>query len=85
MQAVDRRTFLRSATAAAGGAGALGGAGISRAFAQGAPVKLKFGTDLPATGAFQAALAKTSFYKDTKAKLGEEGWIILQKYAGNIG
>jgi tripartite ATP-independent transporter DctP family solute receptor len=35
--------------------------------------------------AFQAALAKTSFYKDAKAKFGEEGWSLLQKYAGNIG
>ena len=35
--------------------------------------------------AFQAALAKTSFYKDAKAKFGDEGWTLLQKYAGNIG
>jgi TRAP-type C4-dicarboxylate transport system substrate-binding protein len=35
--------------------------------------------------AFQQALAKTSFYKDAKAKFGEEAWSILQKYAGNIG
>ena len=35
--------------------------------------------------AFQAALAKTSFYKDAKAKFGEEAWTLLQKYAGNIG
>ncbi|HLX14199.1 MAG TPA: TRAP transporter substrate-binding protein [Bradyrhizobium sp.] len=35
--------------------------------------------------AFQAALAKTSFYKDAKAKFGDDGWSLLQKYAGNIG
>ena len=44
---------------------------------------LTFNTTDPA--AFQAALAKTSFYKDAKAKFGEEGWNILQRYAGNIG
>lgn len=49
MQAVDRRTFLRTATAAAGLAGLVGGRRISRAFAQGTPVNLKFGNDLPAT------------------------------------
>ena len=35
--------------------------------------------------AFQAALAKTSFYKDAKTKFGDEAWTLLQKYAGNIG
>jgi len=35
--------------------------------------------------AFQAALAKTTFYKDAKAKFGDEAWALLQKYAGNIG
>jgi TRAP-type transport system periplasmic protein len=35
--------------------------------------------------AFQSALAKTSFYKDAKAKFGDEAWALLQKYAGNIG
>ncbi|WP_029085555.1 TRAP transporter substrate-binding protein [Bradyrhizobium sp. th.b2] len=35
--------------------------------------------------AFQAVLAKTSFYKDAKAKFGDEAWALLQKYAGNIG
>jgi tripartite ATP-independent transporter DctP family solute receptor len=34
---------------------------------------------------FQAALAKTSFYKDAKAKFGDDAWALLQKYAGNIG
>ena len=34
---------------------------------------------------FQAALAKTSFYKDAKAKFGDGAWALLQKYAGNIG
>jgi tripartite ATP-independent transporter DctP family solute receptor len=35
--------------------------------------------------AFQQALAKTTFYKDWKAKFGDEAWSLLQKYAGNIG
>src|SRR6516162_9017556 len=35
--------------------------------------------------AFQAALAKTSFYKDAKTKFGNDAWTLLQKYAGNIG
>jgi TRAP-type transport system periplasmic protein len=35
--------------------------------------------------AFQASLAKTSFYKDAKAKFGDEAWTLLQKYAGNVG
>ena len=35
--------------------------------------------------AFQAALSKTSFYKDAKAKFGDEAWALLQKHAGNIG
>ena len=35
--------------------------------------------------AFQAALAKTTFYKDSKTKFGDEAWSLLQKYAGNIG
>jgi TRAP-type C4-dicarboxylate transport system substrate-binding protein len=34
---------------------------------------------------FQAALAKTPFYKNAKAKFGDEAWALLQKYAGNIG
>ena len=34
---------------------------------------------------FQSALAKTSFFKDAKAKFGDEAWTLLQKYAGNIG
>jgi TRAP-type transport system periplasmic protein len=36
-------------------------------------------------GAFQSALAKTSFYKDAKTKFGDEAWSLLQKYAGTIG
>lgn len=44
---------------------------------------LTFNTTQPE--AFQAALAKTSFYKDAKAKFGEQAWALLQKYAGNIG
>jgi TRAP-type C4-dicarboxylate transport system substrate-binding protein len=35
--------------------------------------------------AFQVSLAKTSFYKDAKAKFGDQAWSLLQKYAGNIG
>src|SRR5215204_3661711 len=35
--------------------------------------------------AFQQALAKTTFYKDWKAKFGDEAWSLLQKYAGAIG
>ena len=34
---------------------------------------------------FQQALVKTAFYKNAKAKFGDEGWSLLQKYAGNIG
>jgi TRAP-type transport system periplasmic protein len=44
---------------------------------------LTFNTTQP--DAFQAALGKTSFYKDAKAKFGDEAWALLQKYAGNIG
>ncbi len=36
-------------------------------------------------GAFQQALAKTAFYKDARAKFGEEAWGLLQKYAGSVG
>ena len=36
-------------------------------------------------GAFQQALAKTTFYKDWKVKFGDEAWGLLQKYAGNLG
>lgn len=36
-------------------------------------------------GAFQQALAKTSFYKDWRGKFGDEAWALLQKYAGDIG
>jgi TRAP-type transport system periplasmic protein len=34
---------------------------------------------------FQQALAKTNFYKNAKAKFGDEAWGLLQKYAGNFG
>src|ERR1700722_5711773 len=34
---------------------------------------------------FQTALAKTSFYRDAKAKFGDEAWTLLQRYAGSIG
>lgn len=35
--------------------------------------------------AFRAALAKTSFYGDWKAKYGEQGWSLLEKYSGKLG
>lgn len=35
--------------------------------------------------AFQQALAKTSFFKDARAKFGDEAWNLLQKYAGPVG
>jgi tripartite ATP-independent transporter DctP family solute receptor len=50
-------------------------------------------TDLTAKGiqffevdreAFRQALAKTSFYKDWKAKYGEEAWSQLEKYSGKL-
>lgn len=44
---------------------------------------LTFNTTKPED--FQAVLAKTSFYKDAKAKFGDQAWSLLQKYAGNIG
>ena len=34
--------------------------------------------------AFQAALRKTSFYTDWKAKFGEEGWAALQAVSGQL-
>jgi tripartite ATP-independent transporter DctP family solute receptor len=34
---------------------------------------------------FRAALAKTSFYGDWKAKYGQEGWSLLEKYVGKLG
>jgi TRAP-type C4-dicarboxylate transport system substrate-binding protein len=34
---------------------------------------------------FRETLSKTSFYKDAKAKFGEEGWAALQKYSGAVG
>lgn len=34
---------------------------------------------------FQAALKKTTFYKDAKTKFGDEAWTLLQKYTGDIG
>jgi TRAP-type transport system periplasmic protein len=44
---------------------------------------LAFNTTDPA--AFRQALTKTSFYKDWKAKFGDEAWSLLEKYAGAIG
>ncbi|HJV25182.1 MAG TPA: TRAP transporter substrate-binding protein [Aromatoleum sp.] len=35
--------------------------------------------------AFRAALAKTSFYGDWKAKYGDQAWSLLEKYAGKLG
>ena len=34
--------------------------------------------------AFQAALRKTSFYTDWKAKFGDEGWAALQAVSGQL-
>ena len=34
--------------------------------------------------AFQAALRKTSFYSDWKAKFGDEGWSALQAVSGQL-
>ncbi|WP_238123658.1 MULTISPECIES: TRAP transporter substrate-binding protein [unclassified Xanthobacter] len=34
---------------------------------------------------FQQALAKTSFYKEARAKFGDEAWNLLQKFAGPVG
>ena len=39
----------------------------------------------PDAAAFQAALKKTDFYKKARAKLGDDSWALLQKYAGDIG
>jgi len=39
----------------------------------------------PDLAPFKAALAKTDFYKRARAKFGDEGWTLLQKYAGDIG
>ena len=39
----------------------------------------------PDLAAFKAALNKTDFYKKARAKFGDEGWALLQKYAGEIG
>lgn len=36
-------------------------------------------------GAFRDALKKTTFYKDWRAKFGEEGWAALQKAVGELG
>jgi tripartite ATP-independent transporter DctP family solute receptor len=34
--------------------------------------------------AFRAALSKTSFYADWKAKYGSEAWALLEKYVGKL-
>ena len=36
------------------------------------------------TTAFRAVLGKTSFYRDWKAKYGDEAWSILEKTAGKL-
>ena len=33
---------------------------------------------------FRQALSKTSFYKDWKAKYGEEAWSHLEKFSGKL-
>ena len=35
--------------------------------------------------AFRAALSKTSFYGDWKAKYGDQAWSLLEKYSGKLG
>jgi len=35
--------------------------------------------------AFRSALAKTSFYKDWRAKFGEKGWTLLEQAVGKLG
>jgi len=49
MTKFDRRTFLKTTVGAAAAASAGSQLGSSAAWAQGAPLKLKFGNDLPAT------------------------------------
>jgi TRAP-type transport system periplasmic protein len=39
----------------------------------------------PDKKAFKNALAKTSFYKDLRAKFGEEAWKLLQDSTGSLG
>lgn len=39
----------------------------------------------PDKKAFKAALAKTSFYKDLRAKFGDEAWKLLQDSVGSLG
>jgi hypothetical protein len=34
--------------------------------------------------AFRDALRKTSFYGDWKAKYGDQGWNLLEKYVGKL-
>lgn len=38
----------------------------------------------PDRAAFRAALKKTSFYADWKAKYGNEAWALLEKYVGKL-
>lgn len=33
---------------------------------------------------FRAALRKTGFYRDWRAKFGDEGWTLLEKYVGSL-
>jgi TRAP-type C4-dicarboxylate transport system substrate-binding protein len=39
----------------------------------------------PDKKAFKAALAKGTFYKDLRAKFGDEAWKLLQASAGELG
>jgi TRAP-type C4-dicarboxylate transport system substrate-binding protein len=34
---------------------------------------------------FRQALSKTSFYKDSRAKFGDEAWTLLEKSVGTVG
>lgn len=37
------------------------------------------------SASFQAKLREAGFYKDWRAKIGEEAWTILESYAGKLG
>jgi len=39
----------------------------------------------PDTAPFRAALSKSGFYPEIKAKMGDEAWGLLEKYVGKLG
>jgi tripartite ATP-independent transporter DctP family solute receptor len=73
MKELNRRCILRGA-AAAGAAGIAAAAGLSRAIAQDAPVKLKFGNDLPMTHSVNVRLreAIAAIAEETKGRVAIE-------------